>query len=86
MGTQKNRLIEQPKHMLKMMGKKILTVLHRKILFIKTCVLASHCKFEHMTGQMLRLIGFFYRHRDCFVGHPTLLILIEYSICEDILE
>ena len=38
-GTQKNRLnwtvlIEHPKHMLKLMGKKIFTILRSKIVFI----------------------------------------------------
>ena len=32
MGAQKNRLNEHPKHMLKMMDKKIITILHSKIL------------------------------------------------------
>ena len=33
-GTQKNRLDEHPKHMLKIMGKKIFTILRWKFLFI----------------------------------------------------
>ena len=36
-GTQKNCLNEHPKHMLKLMGKKIFTILRSKILFILTC-------------------------------------------------
>ena len=33
-GTQKNRLNEHPKHMLKLIGKKIFKILRSKILFI----------------------------------------------------
>ena len=36
MGTQKNRLNEHSKHMLKLMGKKIFTILRSKLCFIKT--------------------------------------------------
>ena len=42
MGTQKNRLNEtvllSTHNMLKLIGKKIFSILHSKILFIKTCV------------------------------------------------
>ena len=37
-GSQKNRLNEYPKHMLKLMGKKIFTILRSKILLSKPVV------------------------------------------------
>ena len=33
-GTQKNRLNKQPKHLLKLMGKKIITILRKIFMFI----------------------------------------------------
>ena len=38
MGTQKNRLSEHPKHMLKLIGMKIVTILCTKILFISPII------------------------------------------------
>ena len=49
MGSQKNRLKEHPKHMLKLMGKKIFTILHSEILLILTYVFM----FSAMMGSLL---------------------------------